>query len=80
MGDFLEIAVISIIAIAVLVYELPPLIKNQWWRETAAFLILLSLGVFLAIAQALDLDIPTPVSLVEFVFSPVSAWVDNILS
>lgn len=61
-------------------YELPPLIKQRMWREICAFLMLLALGVFLSMAQALDINIPNPVQAIEYIFQPVSEWVDNVLS
>lgn len=76
----LDVVIIVMIAVVVAIYELPPLIKNGWWKEVFAFIVLLGLGIFLAIAQALDLDVPNPVDAVEYIFSPVSVWVDNVLS
>ena len=76
----MQIAIITIIVIGVLIYELPPLIKEHMWRETAAFLILLILGTFLAVAQVIDAKIPNPVDFIEILFTPVSDWVNNVLT
>lgn len=76
----MTLAIILILALLVALYELPPLIKGRMWREIFTFLMLLALGVFLASTQALDIKIPNPVKGIEYIFSPVSEWVDKVLS
>ena len=76
----MELTLVITLALAVLAYELPALIKARMWRETLAFLILYVMGVFLAVAQVLDIKLPNPVLFIDALFRPISTWVDKTLS
>ena len=60
-------------------YEVPILWKKQMHKECFLFLFLLTAGTILSIASALNKPIPNPLDLIQFIFQPVSDWLDKTL-
>jgi putative effector of murein hydrolase len=54
---FLLIAVF----IGLILYEVPGLIRNKYWRELAAFSILISIAFGISLLQTLKIEIPNPI-------------------
>ncbi len=57
---------------AMILIEVPGLIKKRMWRELAAFCLYLSIGMALSIPQALGIKMPNPTKAIEALFMPIS--------
>lgn len=75
-------AIIGIIftGIVISLFEIPPLVKKKWWREIIVFFLLLSAGLLLSILLSKNITIPTPIDLLMNIYSPVTTFVERILS
>lgn len=60
--------------------EVPGMMKKQQWRELAAFGFLMTLAMVLSFAMALDIPMPNPIKLIEAVFTPVTDFIDGLLT
>ncbi|MDP4178372.1 MAG: hypothetical protein Q8900_08560 [Bacillota bacterium] len=47
--------------ICIILYEVPKLIRDKYWKELAAFCFILSLAFFISVMQILKIEIPNPV-------------------
>ena len=74
------ILVVSLIFIGVLALELPYLVRNKLWREMAAFIFLLLIGIVYSFGLVLDRQVPSLLDLMEMVFIPVTEFMEHILS
>jgi hypothetical protein len=70
---------LTILFLAIIAFQVPPLIKKQMWRDLAAFSVLMIMGMVLSYGQLLNLPLPNPVEIVETIFTPVTAYLDNLL-
>lgn len=70
---------ILIVAIGIVLYEVPSLIKRKLKKELWAFSILLVFGVFLSIIESLNIDIPNPSDWLTIIYSPFNNLLDSIL-
>ncbi len=66
------VLVFIIVSIAIILLEAPGLVKKKMWRELAAFLAYLSLGMALVIPQALGVKLPNPTKAIEALFRPLA--------
>ena len=71
---------VSLIFVIVIALELPYLVKNKLWKETAAFSGLLAIGMVYSLGILLEWDLPQLLDLMEMVFSPVSQFIEQMLS
>lgn len=63
--------ILLIIALlAVLFMEAPRLVVAALWRELIVFLVLWSMGSFLALAQFIGIELPNPTELIQAIFGP----------
>ncbi len=74
------IFLLSLIFIGIIAFEAPGLVRKKLWRELAAFLGLLIIGMVYSYGQVLDLPLPNPTDLIVFIFKPVSQYLEKILS
>ncbi|MEK4485868.1 hypothetical protein MHH81_09760 [Psychrobacillus sp. FSL H8-0484] len=63
---------ILLIAAAILLIEVQPLLEKKHKKELKVFLILLAIGVGLSIAQAVGKPILNPMDSITFVFKPLN--------
>jgi len=49
------------------------------WRELIAFSVLLLIGMIYSYGQVLALSLPNPATVLDFLFQPVSQYLDKIL-
>ncbi len=63
---------ILLIATAILLIEVPPLLEKKYKKELLVFSILLVIGVGLSIAQGLGKTIPNPMDLLTYMFKPLN--------
>lgn len=75
-------AIIGMLTTGVVIslFEIPPLVKKRWWREIIAYFLLLSIGMTFAVLLCLKINIPTPLNWIEKIYSPVTSFVERILS
>jgi hypothetical protein len=59
---FLLIAVF----VFIILYEVPQLVRNKYWRELAVFSFLLSMAFFISLMEILKIEIPNPVRDVQY--------------
>lgn len=50
--------------------EAPRLVVAALWRELIVFLMLWSLGSFLAVAQFIGMELPNPTEILQNIFGP----------
>lgn len=75
----MAIAGILLIAILIIVLEVPPLWKKKQKRELWVYSLLLLFGVGLSIAESLDLNIPNPLDWIAIIYKPLSDLVMSLL-
>jgi len=66
------IALMIVLFIGIILFEVPGLVKRKMWRELAAFSVYLGIGMALTIPQALGVKLPNPNNAIEALFKPVS--------
>lgn len=71
---------ILLIGAIISLFEIPPLVKKKWWREIIVYFILLSVGMTLAILISKDVTIPTPIDLLTKIYSPITNFMEKVLS
>lgn len=64
---------------AIIVLQVPTLIKQQMWKDLSAFSGLLLLAMVLSFAQVLDLPIPNVFDMIAKIFTPVTNYLDNLI-
>lgn len=47
--------------ICMILYEVPELVKNKYWKELAVFSILISIAFIISLAYVMNVEIPNPV-------------------
>ena len=47
--------------ICIILYEVPDLIRNKYWRELAVFSFLMLLAFFVSLTEILGITIPNPI-------------------
>lgn len=57
---------------AIVLSEVPDIVRRKMWGELAAFCLYLLIGMVLSIPQALGLSLPSPTAAIEVLFSPLS--------
>ncbi|MFZ5646679.1 MAG: hypothetical protein ACOY30_03560 [Bacillota bacterium] len=57
---------------AIILIEVPGLVKKKMWRELAAFSVYLWIGMGLSIPQVLGVKLPNPTKAIEALFKPFS--------
>ncbi|WP_408007522.1 hypothetical protein ACJROX_22950 [Pseudalkalibacillus sp. A8] len=73
------IAGILLVAILIIVLEVPPLWKKKQKKELWVFSLLLLFGVGLSIAESLDLNIPNPLDWIATIYKPLSDLIMSLL-
>lgn len=63
---------ILLVAILIILYEVPRMRKNKMNKELWVFSILLGIGISLNIAHSLDVKLPNPLDLITVIYKPVS--------
>ena len=76
----MTVAVLSILFIAIIAFEVPGLLRKKMWRELAAFSVLLLLGMLYSFGQALEVPLPNPTRGIMTIFEPVSLIIEKLLS
>lgn len=66
------IALLLLLFIVIILFEVPGLVKKKMWRELVAFSGYLLLGMALSIPQVLGIKIPNPSTYIEAVFRPLA--------
>lgn len=75
-------AIIGILAAAAIIclWELPSLVKKKYWKDLFVFFLFLVPGVTLSILLAKNVVIPTPADWLMKIYSPVTAFFEQILT
>lgn len=64
----------------IIIIEVPELVKNRMWRELLVFSVLLLTGMLYSIGQIYEWPLPNPTGKMEYMFEPVSAVLEKLLS
>lgn len=59
------IVLLCIIYFGIIVFEVPGLIKRQYWYELMVFFLLLVISFIFSLLYTMDVDIPSPVIFIE---------------
>ncbi|AHF09461.1 hypothetical protein DEHRE_04720 [Dehalobacter restrictus DSM 9455] len=65
------IFLLTIAFVAIGLFEIPALVRNKHWRELAVFSVFFVLAFILALLQAADVKIPSPVKGMEYLFKDI---------
>ncbi|MGI6035067.1 MAG: hypothetical protein ACOYCE_04620 [Limnochordia bacterium] len=65
----MNIALLIVVFLAIIGYELPGILRNGWWAELIVFAILIAMGFALGLLQIMGVALPCPVSGIEFLVS-----------
>lgn len=68
----MSVLALVIIFLIIIALEAPPLVREQRWRELAAFAGTLLVAIVMAFAAVLDMPLPNPSKGIEAVFKPLS--------
>lgn len=68
-----------VIAVVIVIIEVPSLLKKKLKKELWVFSILLIFGLGLSIAQSLNMDLPNPIDLIAFLYKPFSEFIYGFL-
>jgi hypothetical protein len=71
---------VFLVAILIIILEVPLLWKKRKKKELWVFSLLLLFGVGLSIAEGFDLDIPNPFDWIAFIFKPLSDLLMSLLA
>jgi hypothetical protein len=76
------LAAIAIVTISILIafLELPKLMKEKAYKEIWVFIFFLLCGMTLNILFAFKIPLPNPIEGLMLIFSPISNWIENLLS
>lgn len=69
-----------VLFVAIIVLQVPTLIKRQMWKDLSAFSGLLLLAMLLSFAQVLDLPIPNALDVLAKIFTPVTNYLDKLIA
>jgi len=58
----------------IIAIEAPGLVKKRMWRELIAFAVFLWIGMTLSVLQILDIEVPSPITLIEAFYKPFAEW------
>lgn len=70
---------ILLVAGAICLFEVPPLLKKQQKKELLVFSTLLLFGVALSIFFTVSKSIPNPLDYITFIFKPLSEVISGFL-
>ncbi|AFV06281.1 hypothetical protein DCF50_p2278 [Dehalobacter sp. CF] len=65
------IFLLTITFVAIGLFEVPALVRNKHWRELTVFSVLFVSAFILALLQAADVKIPSPVKGVEYLIKDI---------
>ncbi len=74
------IALLALVFIAIIAFDVPGLVRKKMWRELAAFSVLLLIGMVLGFGLVLELPLPNPTKGIEAVFRPAGRYIESLLS
>ncbi len=77
--DFLYLFGATLVFAAIIWYEVPPLLKKKMRGELIAFSVLMVLAMVMGYAQILEIKLPNPTKLLQFIFSPVVSLLEKAL-
>lgn len=66
--------------LGIIAMEAPRLIREQKWRDLAAFGGVLLLAMVMTFAAVLDLPLPNPTRVIEAIFKPAAEFMEKLLS
>ncbi|MFF2019073.1 hypothetical protein [Paenibacillus sp. NPDC058177] len=75
----LTIIVVSCWSLAIAAFELPPLIRKGWARETLIFTVMLVAGAIVSIVALQGIQTPSPMRVPELIYKPLYQWMQHIL-
>ncbi|MFC3750135.1 hypothetical protein [Paenibacillus sp. GCM10012306] len=71
--------VVGFCSLAIAAFELPPLIKKGWARETLIFIVMLVAGAIVSIVALKGIQTPSPMRVPELIYKPLYRWMEYIL-
>lgn len=74
------IILVGLIFVGIIALEAPRLIKNRMWREMGTFSVLLALGMVYSFGLMLSWRLPNPVNTLKAIFSPVTQYLERLLT
>lgn len=75
----MSVAAVLVFATIICIKESPKMVKEGLIKELVTFCILLALGTALTIMKSLDVKIPNPSDLVQWVYSPLSNFMNSLI-
>lgn len=70
---------ILIVAVLIIIYEVPSLIKRKLHKELILFSLLLAFGVFISILESLDVELPNPSDWLTELYKPLTKIILDLL-
>ncbi len=68
--SFLYIFLLLLLGVAIIMMEVPGMLKEKLWKEMVLFFVILGCGLFLSIGQILEIAIPNPTDIIRSIFGP----------
>lgn len=76
----MSVFLLSLAFAAIIAIEVPGLVRKKMWKELLVFSVLLAVGMFYSYGLVLDWPLPNPTKGIEYVFKPVSKFMEKLLS
>lgn len=70
---------IAIFAV-IIILQVPPLVKKDLWKELIVYGVILSLGIIYSIGQLYHWPLPNPTKKAEYLFAPISKFLEKVMS
>lgn len=76
----MQILLLTVLFAAVVLIEVPGLVRRRMYRELAAFLGLLAVAMVYSFGLALHWSLPNPAKITEALFRPVTRMLEHLLT
>lgn len=76
----MTIIIIIVLTVFMISWDVPKMVSEKQWRELAVYSMVLLVSVGSGLALALGFNMPNTTKFIQFIFHPVAAFVDKILS
>lgn len=71
---------LSAVFLVIILLQVPPLVKKGLWKELLVYSVILTLGILYSIGQVYHWPLPNPTKRMEYLFEPISQFLEKVMS
>lgn len=75
----MSIIIVIIVTFFIVIIEVPKLFRNRRIKELFMFFILVFIGLALNIANSLHMKLPSPIDLINYIYTPIGNIISKFL-